>query len=72
MWKELNDSENAKGDPISEPFGIILFSARFDGMNRNVRWIQHTNNVAQQLSANSENQIKGTEWGSTWKAIQIK
>jgi len=61
MREELDDGEDAKGDPVSEPFGVILFGARFDGMNRDVRWIQHTNNVAQELSAIAEYQIQGTE-----------
>lgn len=39
MGEELNNREDAKGDPVDEPLGIVLFGARLDGMNGHIRRI---------------------------------
>lgn len=63
--EELNHGEDAKGDPVDEPLGVILLRAGFDRMYRNVGGIQHTDDVAQQLGAVAEDQIEGAEAGGT-------
>jgi len=65
--EELNDREDAEGDPVNQPLGVVLLRAGLDGMDGDVGGVQHSNDVAQQLGAIAEDEIEGDESSSTWK-----
>lgn len=67
MGEKFNDREYTKGHPVDKPFGIILFSARFNGMNGHISWIKYANYVAQELCTTAKYQIKSTEGGRNCK-----
>lgn len=57
--EKLEEGEESVGDPICQPFSVVVFLFAFDRLDRGVSGINEADEVAEESGAVADDQVKG-------------